>query len=249
MSEMFPARTVAFEILSCTDPDREGEFNFWYDKVHVPEVKRMAGIVDVYRYRDMQPDLKELGARLTAPKGAPVRYLTVYRIEAPDPWAVMQCVKEYDKRQAAEGKSVDCLKTYEVSVWDFVAYRSSVSPRVRRTQLPDGMPEAMLLLFGGYDPARRCEHDNWWLYTHAHDLLETPGMLQCERYRSLNPSPSESEPVACNVYEFDMDDPGAALLKILFDDKYVRRVQGRFSSYSRPVKSYGSGLYQHWDLM
>ncbi len=249
MSEMFPAKSIAFEVLSCTDPSREGEFNLWYDKVHVPEVRTISGIVDVYRYRDMQPDLKDLGARLSAPAGAPVRYLTVYRINAPDPWAVMQKVKESDTKQAAAGRAIDCMKSFEVSVWDFVACRHSILPPLRHTRLSDGMPEVMLLLFGGHDPAKKVEHDDWWLYTHAHDLLETPGMVQCQRYMNLNPTPSESEPNVCNVYEFDLDNPGAAMLKILEDDKYVRRVQGRFSSFSRAVKSYGTGLYQHWDLM
>jgi hypothetical protein len=36
MSELFPANPIAIEVLCCTDPAREGEFNRWYDKVHIP---------------------------------------------------------------------------------------------------------------------------------------------------------------------------------------------------------------------
>src|ERR1035441_3322623 len=86
--------------------------------------------------------------------------------------------KENDTKQAAAGRAIDCMKSFEVSVWDFVACRHSLLPPLRHTRLPDGMPEAMLLLFGGHDPARKVEHDDWWLYTHAHDLLETPARLQ-----------------------------------------------------------------------
>jgi hypothetical protein len=250
MSELFPARSIAIEVLGCTDPSREGEFNRWYDKVHVPELRSFPGIVDVCRYRDMQPDLGDLGARWTAPAGKPVRYLTLYRINDPEPWGVMQRLKECDRQKAAAGRAIDCLETYEVSVWDFVAFRRTLLPPARpETRLPDGMPEVLLLVFGGFDPAHKWEHDDWWLRTHSHDLLETPGMVQCHRYVTLNPSLAETEPNVLNLYEFDLDNPAAAFLKILQDDKNVRRVQGRFSSHSKSVKSYGSGLYQHWDLM
>lgn len=250
MSELFPTKTIAIEVLGCTDPTREGEFNRWYDKVHVPELRAISGIVDVYRYRDAQPDLGDLGARWTSPPGKPVRYLTLYRVNSRDPWSLMQQVKQSDLTQAAAGRAIDCIETYELSVWDFVAYRRTILPPVRsETRLPDGMPETILLVFGGMDPSKKLEHDDWWLYTHSHDLLETPGMVQCHRYFSLSPAPAEQEPIVLNMYEFDTENPGAAFLKILQDDKNVRRVQGRFSSFSRSVKSYGSGLYQHWDRM
>lgn len=251
MSELFPAKSIAVEVMSCTDQARISEFNRWYDTVHLRTLRDTPGIVDVYRYRDMQPDLGELaGARFAAPEGRPVRYVTLYRINAEDPWAVMRTVKEDDKRKAAEGRMIDCIETYELTVWDFAAYRRSILPPVRsETRMPDGMPEVVLLVHGGLDLEHRVEHDDWWLYTHAHDLLETPGMVQCERYRNLNPRPAEDESQFLHIYEFDADDPVSAFRRILEDDLNVRRVQGRFSSYSRPAKAYGNGLYQHWDLM
>jgi hypothetical protein len=250
MSELFPARSIAVEVLHCTDQSRVKEFNRWYDKVHVPELKSSPGIVDVYRYLDVQPDFGEVGARLMAAPGSPPRYLTLYRINAADPWDVMQQVSEDEKRRAAEGKLFDCMQRVELTVWDFVACRHSVLPPVRPgLALPDGMPEAVLLLFGGMDPAHKVEHDDWWLYTHAHDLLETPGMRQCQRYCTLNPQPADDEPNVLNIYEFDADDPAAAVQRIVDDDVNVRRPQGRFSQFSKSVKSGASGVYRHWDLM
>jgi hypothetical protein len=251
VSEIFPARTIAIEVLGCTEPSRVREFNRWYDKVHTRALKDIPGIIDVYRYLDVQPDLDELaGARFTTPPDMPARYLTLYRLNADDPWSVMQRVREDNEKKASAGELIDCLQTYEMTVWDFVAYRKSVLPPVRpETRLPDGMPEAILLVFGSFDPAHRVEHDDWWLYTHAHDLLETPGMTQCERYQNLNPEPAEDEARFLHIYEFDMDDPQAALRRILLDDKDVRRIQGRFSNYSTQSKPHASGLYRHWDLM
>jgi len=250
MSELFPTKTVAIEVLSCTDPSREGEFNRWYDKIHIPDLRETPGIVDVYRYRDMLPNLGEMGAVFQAPEGQPVRYLTIYRINSGDPWNLMQRIKEDDKKRAGEGRMIDCIKTYEVTVWDFIAYRRTVSPLQQpETRLPDGMPEALLLVFVATDPTEKLEHDDWWLFTHAHDLLETPGVVQCHRYWSLNPKPAEDEATALNVYEIDSDDPVAVLRRLLEDDRDIRRPQGRFVKAKRRGKYHGRGIYQHWDIM
>jgi hypothetical protein len=250
VSELFPARSIAIEVLHCTDQSQIREFNLWYDKVHVQELKSSPGVVDVYRYLDLQPDFGEMGARLLAPPGSPPRYLTIYRINTADPWAVMQRVREHQTRRAAEGKLFDCMESVEMSVWDFVACRHSLLPPVRPdSRLPDGMPETLLLVLGGADPAHVVEHDDWWLYTHAHDLLETPGMRQCQRYRTLNPQPRDDEANVLNIYEFDLEDPAAAVKRILEDDLNIRRPQGRFSPFSKAVKSGVTGVYRHWDLM
>ena len=115
----------------------------------------------------------------------------------------------------------------------------------------------MLLVFYSYspDPVRKFEEDEWWVNTHAHDLLEAPGLVQCHRYRSLNPKPAEKETTSLNVYEIDSDDPVAVVRRILEDDRDIRRPQGRFLSEAcatspmPPVVTYGHGVYQHWDLM
>lgn len=245
MSELFPAKTIAVEVVNCTDPSREGEFNYWYDKVKVPKLRQASGVVDVYRYRDILPDVGDVGKRFMAAEGQPTRYLTVYRLNDPDPWGAMQRINEAERDALP-----DFVQSTDLTVWDFVAYRRTVSPPPRpETRLPDGMPEAILLVYAGMDPARKTEHDDWWLYTHAHDLLETPGLVQCYRYLSLNPEPAERESNLLNIYEIDSDDPGTVLLRILEDDRDIRRVEGRFSSYSVKTAPHGSGLYRHWDLM
>ncbi len=247
MSELFPAKSIAVEVIACTDPAREGEFNYWHDKTRVPYLRQAPGIVDVYRYRDVQPDLGDEFKRFAAASGEFTRYLTMYRINDSDPWGVMQRLREAEAR---DEPLIDCATVQDLTVWDFVASRRTIQMIVRpETHLPDGMPEAVLLYYSNHDPARKIEHDDWWLYTHAHDLLETPGLVQCSRYHTLNPEPAEKEAKILNVYEIDADDPGAVLLRVLHDDRDVRRPQGRFSSFSREGDWHGTGLYRHWDPM
>jgi hypothetical protein len=246
MSELFPARSLAVEVIVCTEPAREGEFNYWHDKVRVPRLRDSDGIVDVYRYRDLQPDYGDEFKRFKAPPGQLTRYLTLYRINDANPWAVIQRVRE---QEISEAPLIDCAEVTDFTVWDFCAYRRTRRQLQNETRLPDGMPEAFFLYYSNHDPAHKADHDDWWLYTHAHDLLETPGLVQCTRYQTLNPHPGEREAKIMQVYEIDAEDPKSVLLRVLQDDRDIRRPQGRFSSFGAEGDWHGTGLYGHWDPM
>ncbi|MGH3493273.1 MAG: hypothetical protein ACRDQ1_08545 [Sciscionella sp.] len=246
MSELFPARSIAVEVIVCTDPAREAEFNYWHDKVRIPRLRQRAGIVDVYRYRDVQPDYGDEFKRFKAPPGGTTRYLTIYRINDPDPWALAQRLRD---EEMTEASLIDCAQVTDLTVWDFCAVRQTLRPPDTETRLPDGMPEAFFLYYSNHDPAHKVDHDDWWLYTHAHDLLETPGLVQCSRYQTLNPQPAVREAKIMQVYEIGAEDPSAVLLRVLQDDRDIRRPQGRFSSFGIEGDWHGTGLYRHWDLM
>jgi hypothetical protein len=58
-------------------PDREAEFNDWYDNTHIPQIRAaVPGVGDVHRYR-------------TADTQAGHRYLALYEIEADGPGPVL----------------------------------------------------------------------------------------------------------------------------------------------------------------
>jgi len=105
------------------------------------------------------------------------------------------------------------------------------------------------LVFISAEPARILDHDEWWLYAHAHDLLETPGLVQCHRYRSLKPKPAGDDATHLHIYEIDSDDPAAVVLKILEDDRDLRKPQGRMISGTNRAQPYSRGVYRHWDIM
>ena len=66
-------------------PERDGEFNDWYDRTHLPELLAVPGFVSARRYRRVGDD------------GAP-EYLAVYEIEADDLAAPL---RELRRRSAA----------------------------------------------------------------------------------------------------------------------------------------------------
>ena len=253
MSEQFPTKTIAIEVVSCTDEARIWEFNYWHDKTLVPALRNIRGVVGVSRYRDMLLDFGDFAAKCGPPKNAPTRYLNLYRLNSPDPWALMQQIKEHNRKKAEED-GIGFLKFFELTVWDFRLYRRSVRPLLRpETHLPDGMPEAFLLVTNSSIAGKELEHDDWWLNTHAHDLMEIPGYVQCSRYRSLNPSPAETEATTLNVYEIDSDTPRVTLMKNFEDDRNLRRPTGRTSGFARrgpnAPSTYARGVYEHWDPM
>ncbi|MFH1650525.1 MAG: hypothetical protein ABID87_00255 [Chloroflexota bacterium] len=254
MSEKFPTRTVGLEVVSCTDPAREAEFFWWFRKVHIPDLKATPGIVDVYRYRDIQYDFSSVpnnfGRGFMTPEGVPSRYLTLLRINSEDPWALMQQIKEDDGKRAKQGRIIDCYRSYEMSVWDFVAYRRTVQPPVRpETNLPDGMPEAILVVMVNVAPDMEDLFYEWWLDVHAYDLVEEPGVVQGSRFRTMNPAPAEDEPNTMLIYEIDADDPGAGVKKVFTDEMTIRRPAGRSDPQPnpRPRPTFARGLFQHVD--
>ena len=239
MSELFPTRTIALEYLDCTDQLREYEFNHWYNKVHIPDLLETSGIENVYRYRNVAKELREGQAR----------YLTLYRIDSDDPWDLMQNVMLEDNgKRVEQGRMIDCIKVHQVTVWDFLVMRRTVSPLQRpETHLPDGMPEALFVVpTFCTDPARKDEFKDWYLHTHFHDLLETPGLIQAHRYLTLNPEPKDDDAPYLALYEIDSDDPAAVVKRILDDDRNVRIPQGRMINCIRA--GYGFATYQHIDL-
>lgn len=58
---------------------REGEFNRWYDEVHLPEVLAVPGFLSATRYAVTQP-----GGDIPSH-----RYVAIYEMEADDPDAVL----------------------------------------------------------------------------------------------------------------------------------------------------------------
>lgn len=238
MSELFPIKTIAIEYLSCTDESRTYEFNHWYRTIHIPDLLQTPGIANVTRYRNMAETLKE---------GLP-RYITIYRLDSNQPWSVMQKVIQDNKKRTEQGRMIDCIKSYQIGVWDFIAMRTSVRPSQRpATRLPDGMPDALLVIpTTCTDPAREKEFNDWYLYIHFHDLLETPGLVQAQLYRSLNPNPDEREARYMALYEIDADDPPAVVRQILSADQAKRGPQGRMIDCIK--LRYASGTYEHIDL-
>ncbi len=80
-------------------PGQEGEFNAWYDDVHLDDLLRIPGVTAARRSQlceavQMTADA-DGSLRLTdaAEIAAPYKYLAIYELEADDPAALLQEIK------------------------------------------------------------------------------------------------------------------------------------------------------------
>ena len=68
--------------LNCSDPAKEGEFNEWYNTIHLPDVLETPGFVRATRWEH------------TAPKEEDAKFLALYDIETDDIQATMKVEQE-----------------------------------------------------------------------------------------------------------------------------------------------------------
>ncbi len=67
-------------VSNITDPKREGEFNYWYDKIDIPDVLKVPGFMRARRGVSVEVD----GALKTALHDPSGKYLALYNIDSPD---------------------------------------------------------------------------------------------------------------------------------------------------------------------
>ena len=88
---------------NCADPDREEEFNEWYNQVHLPDVLETPGVVRAVRYEKIDP------------AGGRGRYLAAYEVEADDLQAVFAASERNTQKKRAEGRMSELLQVASVT--------------------------------------------------------------------------------------------------------------------------------------
>lgn len=68
--------------LNCSDPEKEGEFNEWYNTIHLPDVLETPGFVRATRWEH------------TNPKEGDAKFLALYDVETDDVRATMKALQD-----------------------------------------------------------------------------------------------------------------------------------------------------------
>ncbi len=90
---------------NCNDPARDGEFNEWYENVHLQDVLSIPGIMRVSRYEDSN-----------AAEGRG-RFLALYEIETEDVLQIMAGLGEGIARWAEQGRMSDLVTIVSASFY------------------------------------------------------------------------------------------------------------------------------------
>jgi hypothetical protein len=105
------SRRVLFVVgTDCQDSSREDEFNKWYNEVHIPDIKALAGkrIPRAWRYKNITPS------------AAQPQYIAMYELDTDN---IDYLLDEMDKgleEWRKQGRLLDYVKLHFASVYEFI---------------------------------------------------------------------------------------------------------------------------------
>ena len=91
-------RKFSWIVMTNADPSHEGEFNAWYDDVHIGDLLRIPGVTAARRsvLSNVQMTMVGEELQLADPEtiGARYKYLAIYELEADDPAALLEEIRK-----------------------------------------------------------------------------------------------------------------------------------------------------------
>lgn len=91
---------------NCNDPEREDEFNHWYDNIHIPDIMETQGFVKATRYKNIQS---------TADQG---KYVAVYEMETDNLDKLMAAHQANMKSKEAKGRITDLITVVARGIYE-----------------------------------------------------------------------------------------------------------------------------------
>lgn len=177
------------------DPNREAEFNDWYDNVHVPDVLATPGYRRARRY---------VNREFRDGRG---KYLAAYDIETDDIAKTMQVRLARREEERKAGRGVDSRPNLVFMLWRDVLFR-----QIFELAAPgngSGKQKWINLVEQNNDPTREAEYHQWYNEMHIPDILKTPGFVKATRYEIREPRDGRGRFFA--VYEIETDDIAATM--------------------------------------
>ena len=81
----------------CQSPNREKEFNDWYDKTHIPDILKIPGFIHATRYETDKPAEGQ------------VKYFALYEIETEDINQTMALLQDTIAKLGEQGRLSDAV--------------------------------------------------------------------------------------------------------------------------------------------
>ncbi len=91
------ARYILEVRTNCSDPEKEAEYNDWYNNIHLPDVLETPGVVRATRYENTDPGESE------------AKFVAIYEIETADIDAFMNALNENIQKKREAGRMNDLL--------------------------------------------------------------------------------------------------------------------------------------------
>ncbi len=158
-----------------TDPQREAQFNEWYDKIDIPDVLEVPGYMRARR--GIAQDLPEYPA--VAPKDDDGRYVALYNIES---GAMDKTIIEMlmaTRKMEQRGRSTDLLKVVErVYFHQYAPALDAPNPK------PAGANEYLYVVKIDCcrDATTEQKFNGWYDTTYLPSMLAAEGVMRATRY-------------------------------------------------------------------
>ncbi|MFC1947442.1 DUF4286 family protein [Chloroflexota bacterium] len=91
------ARYILEVRTNCKDPEKEAEYNDWYNNIHLPDVLETHGVVRATRYEATDPTEDE------------AKFIAIYEIETDDIDTFMNVLSENVQKKREAGRMNDLL--------------------------------------------------------------------------------------------------------------------------------------------
>ncbi len=168
-------------------PDREADYNEWYNECHLPDVLAIPGYVSATRYRAFE------GRR-----GFNQEYLALYELDVPDVAALQQVSDEHMHRIAEREMRLPPPHTLSLESMR-AEYYTAVGPRLGA---PDDAPPAGVFLpfTDPTSPSQESEYRDWYQDTHLPEVLLVPGFEAATLYHNAEINMLEEEWVTAHKY-------------------------------------------------
>ena len=183
---------ILIQLIDCTDPSQENEFNRWYYRVFIPKCEALGFIQNTRRYENF------LGKEPTF-RGRP-KYLTIAEVYRTD---LKQALKEYhdfDAKLKAGGQDFKAMAVMLDTMYE------QFGPELGSERT--GRPVKVLYcgLLGCTDLTREEEFNKWYADKHGPETLEAWADTQY-RYKAVDlndPVPHQPTPYV-TLYETGME--------------------------------------------
>ncbi len=83
---------------NCIDPDREAEFNEWYNNIHLPDMLELPAVVRVDRYENINPE------------DGQARYIALYGMESDDIQKTIDDITKHVQAKSSQGRMSDLVQ-------------------------------------------------------------------------------------------------------------------------------------------
>ena len=151
------------------DPEREPQFNDWYDNMHLPDALRTPGFVRARRYE--RHEFRDGRAQ----------YLAMYEIDSADIAETMRVRRAIREEEVKKGRASTSFPNLSFSLWRDVLWKQLSECRAPRNAAGKG--KWLSLVESNCDPQREAEFNDWCEQVQVRDSLGVPGYVAARRLR------------------------------------------------------------------